>query len=156
MPEKDFADLADMFKRLPAQVEATCAIAVRMAADQGADHARQHHTYKDRSGTLSNSIDSDGTSGEVGSNNLSATISAGASYAVIIEKGSVPHVIEPRFKKMLRFPVEGGFVFRRRVQHPGTKAMPFIEPAAEYARGQLENELLPDAVELAFVKVGFV
>jgi hypothetical protein len=34
---------------------------------------------------------------------------------------------------MLRFRVGGSIVFARYVNHPGTVAMPFMQPAADYA-----------------------
>ena len=70
---------------------------------------------------------------------------ATANYAVFVELGTKPHVIVPRVKKVLRFatggnatlsgrPRSGGqVVFARRVNHPGTRAQPFMVPGAKKA-----------------------
>lgn len=53
-----------------------------------------------------------------------------ARHAAILEGGSRPHAIEPKARrggKALKFSVgEGGFLFRKRAQHPGTAAEPFF------------------------------
>ena len=71
---------------------------------------------------------------------------ASADYAVHVEQGTRPHVIRPRNRKALRWaadagsarlsgaPRKGGRVrFAKRVQHPGTKAQPFMIPGAQKA-----------------------
>lgn len=68
----------------------------------------------------------------------------GVGYAQIVEYGSRPHVIVPRTKKALAWGgarrLSGSLrsgsaatIFARRVNHPGTKAKPFLRPAAEEA-----------------------
>lgn len=68
----------------------------------------------------------------------------GVGYAQIVEYGSRPHVIVPRNKKVLAWGgarrLSGSLrsgsaatIFARRVNHPGTKAKPFLKPAAEEA-----------------------
>ncbi len=153
--DKDFAALQRMFQQLPAALEQGVSIAIRMAADEAANTARTHHDYTDRSGVLTNSIDSDGPTGSMSGNDLVATVSAGAPYALYVEGGTKPHKIKPRDRKALRFPVAGGFAFAGEVDHPGTKATLFLEHAVEQVAPRLENTLLPDAVELAFIRAGF-
>lgn len=47
-------------------------------------------------------------------------------------KGTRPHVILPRNARALRFTVAGGdVVFAKRVNHPGTRANPYLEQALE-------------------------
>ena len=71
---------------------------------------------------------------------------ASADYAIYVERGTRPHVIRPRNRKALRWaadsgsarlsgsPRTGGRVrFARRVQHPGSKAKPFMVPGAKKA-----------------------
>ena len=71
---------------------------------------------------------------------------ASADYAAYVERGTRPHEIRPRVRKALRFaadagsarlsgsPRSGGRVrFAKRVQHPGTRAQPFMVPGAEKA-----------------------
>ena len=71
---------------------------------------------------------------------------ASASYAAYVERGTRPHEIRPRNRKALRWaasaadarltgtPRAGGRVrFAKRVQHPGTRARPFMVPGAQKA-----------------------
>lgn len=69
---------------------------------------------------------------------------ARADYAVYVEHGTRPHTIVPKRRKALRWaagnarlsgaPRAGGNVrFAKRVQHPGTRAQPFMLPGAEKA-----------------------
>jgi hypothetical protein len=70
-----------------------------------------------------------------------------------LEYGTRPHIIRPRKGKMLRFPAKGvattlggrvrspalrklgkgAYIFARLVHHPGTRAQPFLIPAAKAA-----------------------
>jgi hypothetical protein len=71
---------------------------------------------------------------------------ASADYATFVETGTRPHTIRPRNRKALRWaasgadarlsgtPRSGGRVrFAKRVQHPGTRAQPFMVPGAKKA-----------------------
>ena len=70
---------------------------------------------------------------------------ASASYAAYVETGTRPHVIRPKNRKALRWaasgdarlsgsPRSGGRVrFAKRVNHPGTRAKPFMVPGAKKA-----------------------
>ncbi len=71
---------------------------------------------------------------------------ASANYAAYVEQGTRAHDIRPRTRKALRFPAsradarlsgaprKGGRVrFAKRVQHPGTRARPFMIPGAKAA-----------------------
>lgn len=52
------------------------------------------------------------------------------SYARFVHEGTRAHVIRAKKKKALKFKgAGGGFVYRRKVNHPGTKARPFVEDA---------------------------
>lgn len=84
-----------------------------------------------------------------------AEVSAGAA-AVFIEGGTRAHDIRPKRARALRFatgsgvrlsgrPRKGaGVVFAKRVHHPGTKADPFLEPAAKEALGDVGVKVLVD------------
>lgn len=153
---KDLAALARMFHGLPAVLEKNVGYAVKMAADDAANRAREHHKYKDRSGALTNSIDADGPMGALMSGGVEAVLSAGAPYAEYVEKGTRPHKIKPRYRKSLRFPAKGGgWAFAGEVNHPGTSPTLFLQDAADAAVEKLESELVPDAVELSFSQIGF-
>jgi HK97 gp10 family phage protein len=155
MPANDLTGLLATFKALPGKLDKNLRVAVRMAADAAANEARQNHDYEDRSSVLTNSIEPDGPSGSFAGGDLSATVSAGAPYALWVEKGTKPHVIKPKHRKWLRFPIEGGFRFAKQVQHPGTKPTLFLSNAVEKTMPKLTNEMIPDAVELSFLQAGF-
>jgi phage gpG-like protein len=55
-----------------------------------------------------------------------ATIETNVSYAPYVHDGTRPHVIRPRRRQALRFNVGGQTVFARIVNHPGTRARPFL------------------------------
>lgn len=55
----------------------------------------------------------------------------GVEYGQFLEEGSPPHEIRPRDKKALYWPGADHPV--RRVQHPGSKAYPIVQPTAEGA-----------------------
>lgn len=56
---------------------------------------------------------------------------ATAGYAAPVEFGSAPHRIVPRRRKVLRFKVGGADVFAKVVNHPGSRAQPFMRPGIE-------------------------
>lgn len=82
----------------------------------------------------------------------SATVEVGGAGA-FLERGTKPHIIRARNGKALRWPAKGtavtlggrartgavrklgnaAFAFARFVRHPGTKAQPFLIPAARKA-----------------------
>lgn len=67
-----------------------------------------------------------------------------ADYAKIVEKGSGPHVILPANSSVLAFGTGmlGGMVFCKRVNHPGTKANPFVATTAVEVRDNAERLFL--------------
>jgi hypothetical protein len=82
-----------------------------------------------------------------------ATVQAGGA-AVFIEHGTRAHPIVPRRARVLAWPASAGdrrlsgaartgttdFIFARRVNHPGTKANPFLVPAGEDALEEFMNQ----------------
>ena len=59
-------------------------------------------------------------------------------YAVIVEKGSKPHIIRPKNKKALYW--EGAKRPVKLVKHPGSRAKPFLIPAFESEKDKfIEN-----------------
>lgn len=67
----------------------------------------------------------------------------GVGYAQVVELGSRPHVIVPRRRKALAWGKSrrlsgsaragSDMIFAKRVNHPGTRAQPYLKPAAERA-----------------------
>ena len=70
---------------------------------------------------------------------LEATIhTSNVKYAVIVEKGSKAHVIRPKNKKALYW--KGASHPVKQVNHPGSKAKPYLEPAFESEKDKfIEN-----------------
>ena len=70
---------------------------------------------------------------------LEATIhTSNVKYAVIVEKGSKAHVIRPKNKKALYW--KGAKRPVTLVNHPGSKAKPYLEPALESEKDKfIEN-----------------
>lgn len=71
-------------------------------------------------------------------NTKSGFIGASAPHAIFVHFGTRPHSIEPKDKKVLRF-VSGGFVFSKKVQHPGYGGDPFIINAINDTFKDLDN-----------------
>jgi hypothetical protein len=72
--------------------------------------------------------------------------------AIFLENGTKPHEISARSGGMLRFFANGQAVFRRRVQHPGTKATHFMGLArahAEHVVGYAAEIYLNEAIARA-------
>ena len=59
------------------------------------------------------------------------TVGPDTPYAEYVEFGTAPHVIKPKKSNVLAFQAGGRTVIVRSVNHPGTKAQPFVRPAFE-------------------------
>lgn len=66
---------------------------------------------------------------------LFAEVGTGVEYALPVELGSRPHVIESHGDWPLRNR-RTGETFGRRVNHPGAPAQPYLRPALEVLRGE--------------------
>ncbi len=64
-----------------------------------------------------------------------------APYARFVHDGSRPHVILPKDKRTLRWPVPGGFAFAKRVNHPGYSGDAWLRRAATQALPIFERAL---------------
>jgi hypothetical protein len=56
-------------------------------------------------------------------------VTSHAPYSVFVHQGTRPHVIRPRNAAALRFQSGGATVFASSVNHPGTRARPFLTNA---------------------------
>lgn len=73
-----------------------------------------------------------------------------ADHSVVVEKGSKPHIIEPRDADALRFETAAGeVVYAMRVRHPGTAPNPYLGPAVDAQRDELPAALA-DELETTF------
>jgi hypothetical protein len=66
----------------------------------------------------------------------SVTVGSDLEYAAMVNDGTKPHVIRPKNAKVLRFNVGGQVVFARVVNHPGTRARPFLDRALREVAAQ--------------------
>lgn len=70
-----------------------------------------------------------------------------APYAWDVEYGTKPHIIEAKPGKVLRFEAGGKVIYTRKVHHPGTKAQPYVRPAARDFMGRLQQDALRVGVD---------
>lgn len=118
------------------ELDRGCDRAVLAAVTEGAEQARDHHTYKRRTGNLE-----DATQGHM-TGHAEGEIVALQKYASFVEEGTKPHDIRPVKAKALRWEDEGGGVhFAHLVHHPGGKPYPFMGPAYLKAERVLERVL---------------
>lgn len=69
---------------------------------------------------------------------VSIQIGSNEQYAPYVEIGTQPHTIRAKHAKALAFPGAGGTVFRREVNHPGTKPVRMFERALDENMGRVE------------------
>lgn len=79
---------------------------------------------------------------KLGTNKLLLYLSHGVRYGRYLEDGTPPHIIRPKFKKALRFAGAGGFIFARKVNHPGTSPRPVVGPTAEKYKPKLRDAVV--------------
>ncbi len=76
-------------------------------------------------------------------------VSNSAKHAAVLEKGSAPHRIRAKQGKALRFWGFGKLVFRKSVQHPGTKPYRFLSRARNRAGIEFERSMKPRMIRAA-------
>lgn len=131
------AELLREAARFDADLHAGLADVVTETCEAGAAHARAAGRFTDRSedglranvrGVLIRRTDK-GAEGE---------IAALKPYASYVEEGTPAHEIYPRRAGALAFVGRAGELqFARRVNHPGSRAFPFMGPAYLKAEGAL-------------------
>lgn len=150
----DSQGLRDALRRVELELETTMPQALAMVADFVVNDARSTRLFRDRSGLLRRSILRAPVSGSFVGGSLRSEVGAGnVRYAAFVHDGTRAHEIRPRRRKTLRFVSGGGFVFARRVHHPGTSPRPFIREAVERA-GPFAERTLTGAMRLAFARAG--
>ena len=112
--------------------------AVKMTARDIKARASAEHRYTSRSGTLEREGIAYQTDG------LQATVfldSTAVPYGRYLHEGTKAHVIEPRNRRVLRWPVGEDFAFAKRVRVSGIKPDPFLYNAAEKEAPVFERRL---------------
>lgn len=64
-----------------------------------------------------------------------------APHARFVIEGTRPHLITPKNKKALRWPVGGKFAFAKEVRHPGYKGDNYLQRAAALAPAVFERHV---------------
>lgn len=154
MTAKTPKSMAQAFAQAGKNLERNVATALKMAGSMATAHAKATDLFKDRSGTLRNSIAFEGPTGTFAGGDMVVTVSAGAPHGLWVEKGTRAHDIKPKYRQALRWPVQGGFGFAKIVRHPGTTPRPFLDEALKATEPKLREDLIPKAVELSFVQAG--
>lgn len=111
---------------LTAQVGAIAYRRMARLSRRTATQARQDVPV--RTGNLGRQI-GEGPISMIGPKTAHGSVHDNADYALYVHEGTRPHVIRPRNAQALRFNVGGREVFAKRVDHPGTKARPFLRNA---------------------------
>jgi len=84
-------------------------------------------------------------------NHIDATIKNGSltgevivkvNYGIFVHEGTKPHIILPLRAKVLAWKYGKGMKFAKRVNHPGTKANPFLSKAVNKERPIYQKNLL--------------
>jgi hypothetical protein len=137
--------------------------AVRIALDEGADYARTHHVHTRRTGRATSREELFGEVKRADAGGSWGYLTNTTPYVRFIEFRTKPHLILPKDYSAapprsrvsgrrspspagagrgtaLRFRSGGNVVFSRRVNHPGSAAMPFMYPASRFAKTVLLRE----------------
>ena len=105
--------------------------AVKASTIEVRDTAQEKHRFTSRTGNLEKAVDYRiSNSGMQGVVFIDSDV---AKYGPFVHAGTPAHVIRPHFKKILRFVPQGGngFIFARKVVHPGTAPDPFLYEALQ-------------------------
>lgn len=113
------SELSALFDKAVRELPGKVSKAVRKTAFDVRATAQQLAPYD--TGNLRNSI----TVETLGP--YAAAVGPTANYGRYVEEGTAPHVIVPKNAKALYF----NGIFTSRVSHPGTRAQPYMAPAAE-------------------------
>lgn len=123
------------FKRAPGVAEENLSLAIERIVFKVQGRAMREAPVNKQSGggNLRQSIVAGMASRLVG------IIRVGAAYAVYVHEGTRPHVIVATRAKVL-MNRRTGQVFGKRVNHPGTRANPFLQRAADQSQSDIIQE----------------
>lgn len=173
----DVRGLTKALERMVQELDLAFSDAMSKVMDDVTNDARSRAPSK--TSELVNSIGSV-YGGVLSEGTLTGTVSASAPHALFVEDGTRPHVIEgkkenftmyprkgnkalafngivvksvKRTQRALRFPGRFGWSFATKVNHPGTSPKPFLKPALQSNRANIEAKFTA-ATRLAFRKAG--
>jgi hypothetical protein len=70
-----------------------------------------------------------------------AKVGSNLEYTQTLEEGSSPHTIRSNDGKPLRFKINGNWVVVDQVNHPGTRAQPFLLPSITENTGEIQDRI---------------
>ncbi len=141
---RHLVELTAAFAAAPEAIKKQLKLAMLVAMRDIQSRARSEHRFRSRSGNLERSIETEILSewpikGRVSLKPSITMTDSGRSYGKYVHDGTDPHIITPREKKCLRWAGGNGFIFAKRVTHPGTKADPFLYNAGNAERENINN-----------------
>lgn len=131
---RDFRFIVPDARRFDAKIVGGLRRAVSHTITVTTVQARRDHGWKDRSGDTRKGLEPEYSDVEGGA---SASLKAEGNAARLGE-GTEPHRIEARLAKALRFQMAGETVFRRGVNHPGTKPDDYLVRAGDTSEQELD------------------
>jgi hypothetical protein len=131
----DAEAFADAIDQELVRFEYLASDALYQSATEAVMVAKATTLFKDQTGKLRQSIAQRPTGF------FSRAIRATRPYASFVHNGTPKHTITAKDGGVLRFQVNGRWVSKKSVEHPGTKASPFIQSAADAAQGPLASRL---------------
>lgn len=131
---RGFADFREHLRAIPGRADIELLTATEAATATLLDHARATINRSNRPDserpanrqfatheTIESSVDRDP------GGRIRGVVGSDDPIAGILEEGSQAHTIEARYAKALRFRIGGRVLFRKRVEHPGTKPYRWLE-----------------------------
>lgn len=125
--------------RLQQEVDSRLTEAVNISLRDVQEYARAHHRFTTRTGEAERSIEKTDARKVQGS--IQGDVGATRKVTIYLHQGTRPHNIVPRRKLALRWASGNGFVFARRVHHPGTQPDPFIFDAFDHEEARIVSRL---------------
>lgn len=137
----DADKLVRAFEAAPAKTREKLRQVVKTTANEIKKRASSEHRYTARIGGL---LEREGVAFHAdGLNAVVFLDDTAVPYGKYLHEGTKAHVIEPRNRSVLRWPVGGeGFTFAKRVQVSGIKPDPFLYNAADVEAPIFEGRLM--------------
>lgn len=118
----------------PAQTREAIRRSLMEAATLVQERARREHRFRTRTGMLERSI-----AVKLEPTNARVFLDRNvARYSGWVHEGTAPHMIFPNKRKALRWVGPNGFVFAKKVRHPGTKPDQFLYKALDNSRAEIQ------------------
>ena len=140
--QQSLKDIKKYSKETQGKIWNAVEITARFVANKAQTNLKTNNSYK--TGRLSTSIQKGIKLDKV---RLNAQVGSPLNYAAYVEFGTPPHIIEVKRKKVLaRYTgtsggKEGFQIFGKRVNHPGSRAKPYLFPAVESERRKFNKRI---------------